>query len=499
MKSNFILALVLSFTVLVVWETVFMKGQRNAPRPVVSAPAAPQGSAPAAGPERERLVELVFGQNRLSFNLFGASVRQWWFEETKKGGRWIPLVVERGFDVRPFSTFPDTEFKISRHGPDEVVFEGQREDGLWIQKRFHVSPVEHIHQVTMVLENRGKDPVEAGYALGWGPGIGSGDGDPKEEERSQRALAFDPPRLMRLKPSTVEGDFQWWGVDARYFLAAFLNQDRQKIVIETQKIGKFPVVQKPAKASLAAGAKSEETLRFYVGPKGYAQLASLNLGLERAVDFGTFGGLGKLVLRTLYFFHRITHNYGWAIILLTVVIQLLAAPLTVKSFRHGQKMKVLQPQVKRLQELYKGDPKRLNVEMMNLYRRHGMKFMGMEGCLPILIQLPVFYALYTTLHNAYELRNAPWIGWIQDLSFHDPYYVLPVIMGVGMLLQQKMTMSAVDPIQARMMYIFPVIMIFIFIRMPAGLVLYWCTSSLMSILIQGFLLRQAKVQKENAI
>jgi YidC/Oxa1 family membrane protein insertase len=156
-------------------------------------------------------------------------------------------------------------------------------------------------------------------------------------------------------------------------------------------------------------------------------------------------------------------------------------PLTISSFKHGQKMKAVQPQMKRLQELYKNDARRLNVEMMELYKRHGLRFMGLEGCLPVFIQMPVFFALYNALRSTYELRHAPWIGWIKDLSLHDPFYVLPVLMGAGMFFQQKMSMASMDPSQRQIMYIMPVMFTFFFLKMPSGLVLYWLTSSLLGI------------------
>jgi YidC/Oxa1 family membrane protein insertase len=230
-------------------------------------------------------------------------------------------------------------------------------------------------------------------------------------------------------------------------------------------------------------------VRFYLGPKGYRQLASLGLGLENAVDFGMFGSIGKLIYRVLTFLDDRFHNYGWSIIVLTLMIQIIVMPLTVKSFKHSLRMKALQPQIKKIQDLYKEDPKRLNTEMLHLYQRHGLKFMGMEGCLPMLIQMPVFFALYTMLRNAFELRGSPWVLWIHDLSKHDPYYVLPVLMGIGMLVQQKMTMSSADPTQKTMMYMMPIMFTFFFLHLPAGLVVYWFTNSLVSILVQTVLLK----------
>ncbi len=221
-----------------------------------------------------------------------------------------------------------------------------------------------------------------------------------------------------------------------------------------------------------------------MGPKKYADLLTYGHNLDKAVDFGFFGVIAKVLLKTLIFFQKLTGNFGWAIILLTICIQVLVLPLTRKNLQHSLRMKELQPQLKKLQEQFKSDPKRLQIETLNLYKRNGMRFMGMEGCFPMLLQIPIFFAFYATLNNAYELRGAPWILWIKDLGVHDPYYVLPILMGGGMLLQQKMTTAPADPAQARMMLIMPVMFTFMFLKLPAGLVLYWVVNSLVTIAVQ---------------
>jgi YidC/Oxa1 family membrane protein insertase len=492
--KNVALAVLLSFGILLGWEMLVMRPQRrgvppppSTAAPVMRGPDAPVAATTAA-PERKKVVEFEIGRHRISFNLFGAAVEQWSIQET--AGHWIPLVLEGPFDIRPLATHADREFAVDRRG-DEVVFRALNGD-IAVEKTFRVSPDSYLHQVSLSLENRGRQDMVAAYALGWGPGIQSGDADPKEALSSQRAILFEPPRLFKVKSGPHEGPVRWWAADSRYFLAAFFNDSGQNVRIEVDKLDKLSVVKKTTSVTVPAGGRHQETLRFYLGPKGYAQLQHVGDSLERSVDFGMFGELGKVVLNVLYFFQRLTGNYGWGIILLTLLIQIITLPLTIKSFRHGARMKALQPQMKKLQELYKTDPKRLNAEMLNLYQKNGLKFMGMEGCFPILIQLPVFWALYTTLRNAYELRNAPWLGWVQDLSVHDPYYVLPVLMGLGMLAQQKLTMAAMDPAQARMMLLMPVIFTFFFLKLPSGLVLYWFTNSLLSIAIQLVLLKRSK-------
>ncbi len=520
MKSNFVLAIALSFAVLVVWEIFVMRPQRiaaqkasqeralaaaqqkprssetlshNTQSPGPSSAAANTVPMPSPMMARERIVEMDFGKNRMAFNVFGASVHQWWFQEENAEGRLTPLVPENDLNLRPLDTFPDIEFSITREGPQKIVFEGKRNDGLAVKKTLQLSD-DNIHELSITVKNEGAESVDGSYAIGWGPGIASGqDIDEKISQRAQRALAFDQPRLIKMKRSPQEGPFQWWGVDGLYFMAIFLNERKENIVLSVKKDKKYFSVHHPVKQTLAPGRSSEQIIRFYVGPKNYKALADLDMSLQRAVNFGFFGSLGKIIHKSLFYFFTLTHNYGWAIIILTFCIQILVFPLTVKSFHHSQKMKAVQPQMKKIQEQFKNDRQRLNTEMMHLYKKHGMKFMGLEGCLPMLVQLPIFFALYTTLRNAYELRHAPWILWVKDLSAYDPFYVLPILMGLGMLLQQKMTMSTADPTQARMMYILPIVFIFIFLKMPSGLVLYWLTNSMLTIIIQLFLLKkQAK-------
>ncbi len=235
----------------------------------------------------------------------------------------------------------------------------------------------------------------------------------------------------------------------------------------------------------AQGSKRWE-IDIYGGPKGYTQLKQLGFGLEHAVDFGMFGFLGKWALKALYYLRGVTGNYGWAIILLTVALQVIVLPLTVKSFQSTLAMKKLQPKLQELQKRYKGDAMRLNQETMKLYKDSGTNPFG--GCLPMILQIPVFWAFFTMLRNAYELHGAPWMGWIRDLSIKDPFYVLPLVMGGGMFLQQKLSgPMGGDPAQAKIMMLMPVVFTFMFLNFPSGLVLYWLTNSLVGITVQYYL------------
>jgi YidC/Oxa1 family membrane protein insertase len=240
-----------------------------------------------------------------------------------------------------------------------------------------------------------------------------------------------------------------------------------------------------------------------MGPKGYTHLRGVKFDgvtpeLEKAVDFGFFSDLGEYALLGLDYTYRVTKNYGWSIVIISVLLNLIFMPLSMKSFKSAQAMKAIQEDVKLLQEKYKSDPKQMNVEIWGLYKKKGVN--PFSGCLPMVLQIPIFWALFTMLRNAYELRGAEWILWIHDLSKPDvmlkaggfPVPLLPLIMGVGMYLQQKMTASSSDPTQKYMTIFMPILFTVMFIGFPSGLVLYWLTNSVLSIIMQWAMLRKQK-------
>ncbi len=221
----------------------------------------------------------------------------------------------------------------------------------------------------------------------------------------------------------------------------------------------------------------------YIGPKEYHTLASINPELTDAIEFGWFTFLSKPFFKVLLWINGLIGNWGWAIILFTLLVKLVLFPLSYKGMMSMQKLKDLAPKMKELREKYKDDPAKLNMKMMEMYKKHGANPMG--GCLPMLLQIPVFFALYRVLLNADELQGAVWIpGWIENLAAADPYYILPVLMGVSMWFQQKITPNNfTDPMQEKIFQFFPVIMALMFIIMPfpSGLVLYWVVNNIFTI------------------
>jgi YidC/Oxa1 family membrane protein insertase len=228
------------------------------------------------------------------------------------------------------------------------------------------------------------------------------------------------------------------------------------------------------------------SLHGYIGPKDWRLFESIHPDLVNAIEFGWFTFLSKPFFKVMLWIHDFVGNWGWAIILFTLLVKLILFPLSYKGMMSMNKMRDLAPKMKELKERYGKDPAKLNKHMMELYKKHGANPMG--GCLPMLMQIPVFFALYRVLLNADELQGAPWIGWIVDLSDKDPFYILPILMGISMFFQQKITPNTMtDPMQRKIFQWFPVIMTFFFLNFPAGLVLYWLTNNLLSIAQQFYI------------
>jgi YidC/Oxa1 family membrane protein insertase len=283
-----------------------------------------------------------------------------------------------------------------------------------------------------------------------------------------------------------KGHIEWAGLQDKYFLSVLIP--KQTGTVHVKKEG-----DKLVSTSVRVPAPPSEggvDLQLYAGPKEYDTLRSLQIGLEDTIDFGwfIFGSWGvvkavaKPIFYVLRFLNEFTHNYGLTIILLTIGIKMLFVPLQYKSYKSMKQMQMIQPKVVAVQEKFKDDRDRLNKELIKLYRDHKVNPVG--GCLPMVLQMPVFVALFNILYMTIDLRQAPFMLWIQDLSAQDPYYVLPIIMGVTMVIQQKITPTTMDPTQAKIMLMLPAFMTFLFINFPAGLVLYWLTNNTLTIMQQ---------------
>ena len=286
---------------------------------------------------------------------------------------------------------------------------------------------------------------------------------------------------------TDKADNGWIGMLEHYFVAAWLPPDASKLPREfyVKKLdGDLYAdgVIVPMGA-IAPGATGKIDVPLYVGPQEQDTLKNLATGLDLVVDYGIFTVLAAPLFWLLKWLHSLVHNWGWAIVLLTIIIKSAFYPLNHASARSMAKMKVIGPKLKALQEQYANDKQQLQMKMMEMYKIEKINPLG--GCLPILVQIPVFIALYWVLLSAVELRHAPWIGWIRDLSAPDPYYVLPVVYAITAYLQVKLSPTPIqDPVQAKVMQIMPIAFSVMFIFFPSGLVLYWLINNSIQIFQQ---------------
>jgi len=310
-------------------------------------------------------------------------------------------------------------------------------------------------------------------------------------------LAADPARKL---PYTKNTDNGWVAMVEHYFVTAWLPGDDKKTPREfyARKLdgGLYSAGMVVPVGTIAPGATGEVKVPLYVGPQEQDELARLAKGLDLVVDYGIFTLIAAPLFWLLKWLHGIVHNWGWAIVLLTIIIKSAFYPLNHASARSMAKMKVIAPKLKSLQEQYANDKQQLQVKMMEMYKQEKINPLG--GCLPILVQIPVFIALYWVLLSAVELRNAPWILWIKDLSAPDPYFVLPVIYAITAYLQVKLSPTPIsDPVQAKVMQIMPIAFSVMFVFFPSGLVLYWLVNNSLQIFQQWHMNRV--LEKEAAL
>jgi YidC/Oxa1 family membrane protein insertase len=283
------------------------------------------------------------------------------------------------------------------------------------------------------------------------------------------------------------GKPQWTGFADKYFLSAVLSKDNSidSVIIAKAANNIINSATFSPSFNIDPGHTYTVPYKLFFGPKDLDILKAQGDNLEKALDLGWFSAIAKPLLHILTFFYKYTHNYGIAIIIITVILKILFFPLTHKSYKSMKEMQKLQPMMLDLREKYKNDREALNRATMELYKTHKVNPLG--GCFPMLVQIPVFFALYKALMFSIELRHAPFMLWITDLSAKDPYYVTPIIMGATMFIQQKMTPSTMDPTQAKMMLAMPIVFTFMFLNFPSGLVIYWLVNNVLTIAQQAYI------------
>ena len=377
-----------------------------------------------------------------------------------------------------------------------------QQDGADITKRFTFTRGDYLVKVSYLVNNTSSAPWSAAMfgqikrdsqeppvdvGIGMSPFLGGALHTSEENYLKQdfEEIAEKPTR------ETIEGG--WVAMVQHYFISAWVPPQDQRNSFELRELsgGLFRLGFTSPQVQIPANSQGELSAAFYAGPKDVFRLEEISPYLDLTVDYGWLWWLAKPLFRVLNFIHEhIIANWGWSIILLTVFIKALLYPLSSAGLRSMARMRKFAPQMKKLQEQYKDNRQKLAEETMKLYRREKINPMG--GCFPILLQMPVFIGLYWMLMETVELRHAPWILWIHDLSAKDPYFILPVLMGLSMWFMQKLSPQPTDPTQARIMQLMPVMMTFFFLWFPAGLVLYWIANNLISIAQTWYINKQVE-------
>lgn len=312
------------------------------------------------------------------------------------------------------------------------------------------------------------------------------------QENKYQKVDFDDMHDENIDVSSVGG---WTAMIQHYFASAWVPPADQEnhFYSKELKVGQYVIGTYSPAVTVEPNAEANFAAQLFAGPKIQPLMEQTAQGLELTVDYGVLTFIGKPIYSLLNQINKLVDNWGIAIMGVTFVIKLLFFPLSNASFKSMAKMRKIQPRLKELQERFKDDRPRFNQEMMAMYRKEKVNPLG--GCLPILIQIPVFMALYWVLSETVEFRQAPFFGWIQDLSVQDPFFVLPVLMGISMKIQQSLNPPPIDPVQAKVMKMFPIVFTVFFLFFPAGLVWYWVVNNTLSILQQTYITKQIENAK----
>ncbi len=445
-------------------------------------------------------------------------------EHRNAAGGPVDLVRERERGPYPFALVAADGTASALNEALFAVERSRAEDGETVEFAYRGAEGRATKRFVFRPDGTFDTAIEVAGAGSWGVWLGPGIRNPDADEEESRfahksAVYYNGGGLEKIDPKKPSGreriggaGLRWVGLQDTYFLTALVpDEPLAEVVFEpflVERIdgaaARFTPVPPEEELSEAQESLTRELgliLRpdadrvagvSYWGPKVYDRLAALPYGLERAVDLGFFSLLARPLLLGLRWIHdNVVSNYGWAIILMTVLIRLLLFPLTHKSFVSMQKMQELNPKMQAIRTKWRsklkdkqGRPnaeaqRKMNEEIMALYKAEGVNPAG--GCLPMILQIPVLFAFYNLLSAAIELRHAPWLFWIDDLSAPDPFYVLPIVMGASQFFQQKLTPSAADPMQRRIFALMPIFFTILFLGFPSGLVLYWLTNNILGI------------------
>ncbi len=530
MEKRTLLAVILSITVFYAFSLLFAPDKRtvqqvpagssaSAPVPALQQPAAgsqPAASIPAQPTAVQRLDVTV--RNDLYTAVFssrGGALKSLTLNKYREQNRPDAQPVVIGSDADPsvltFSTrangfyLPEgavfvadsSSLTLSATDRKQLVFTHNSGQGFTVRKIYSFSGRDYgIRLETQVINNMAVPLVGALQQVITYPGQVRAKDNRFETAGSylfsNNSLESDKLKDVSAAAKVYDKSLQWAGFADKYFLTAILSEGGSIATVEVKKnsAGFLESTVSSPRVTVMPGQSASVVHRLFVGPKDIDILKAQGNSLEQSLDLGWFTVIAKPLLYTLKFFYRYVGNYGVSIIIITVILKALFFPLTHKSYKSMKDMQKIQPMMAALKDKYKDDREGLNKAVMELYRDHKVNPLG--GCLPMLVQIPVFFALYKALMFSIELRHAPFYFWITDLSGPDnlfgqmlgfPFVIgpLPLLMGATMFIQQKMTPSSMDPMQAKMMLALPVVFTFMFLNFPSGLVLYWLLNNILTI------------------
>jgi YidC/Oxa1 family membrane protein insertase len=384
-------------------------------------------------------------------------------------------------------------FSVSKNAANNSVVLIAEKNGVRLEKVFtlnegsYVVDVKHtvknmsasVSDVTLyaeIVRDNGKLEESMFYSTFTGPALYT------DAEKFQKVDFVEIEKnKAKLPGAQAQGSPTWVAMVQHYFASAWIPSTnfQRDLYVGKLENNQYRIGVQTKFDAIAAGQEKSESLKLFVGPQEEKVLEKIAPGLELVKDYGWLTILAKPIFWLLEKIHGLVNNWGWSIIFLTILIKLAFFPLSAASYKSMARMKVVQPRVMELKERYKGEPQKLNQAMMEMYRKEKINPLG--GCFPVLIQIPVFIALYWVLLASVEMRAAPWLGWIQDLAKPDPYFILPVIMAVSMFIQTKLNPTPPDPLQAKLMMFMPIAFSVMFFFFPSGLVLYWVVNNILSI------------------
>ena len=431
------------------------------------------------------------------FQLLEQSNQRTYVSQSGLAGRNGPDARAEG---RPLYRTEQSRYSLAEGADNLVVDLHFSENDVNYIKRFTFERDSYLINVDYLIDNNSSEAWSGGL---YGQIKRDGSGDPSSSTATGMATflgaaywsADESYEKIKLKDmdrnnlrENVTGGWAAWL--QHYFVTAWIPSADSQHVYQTRKDsqGNYLVSFVSPSISVPAGEQVQLGAQFYAGPKIQDSLKAISPGLELTVDYGFLWFIAQPLFWVLSLIHSIVGNWGWSIILLTILIKLIFFPLSATSYRSMANMRRVAPKMQALREQYGDDRQKLSQGMMELYKKEKINPLG--GCLPILVQMPVFIALYWTLMESVEIRQAPWIGWITDLSLKDPLFILPILMGVSMFIQQQLNPTPPDPMQAKVMKMLPIMFTFFFLWFPAGLVLYWVVNNILSIAQQWYITRQ---------